>query len=177
MQPERLFKIVRLAILIISILKGTVDACPLELPTATVSINGHRLVVELAATPQSRQCGMSNRASLGDNQGMLFVYPRSGLRTFWMKDTRIPLSIAFLDDSGTILNIEIMSPRQTQERYHSVKPALYALEVNQGWFRSHGIEVGDRVAINPPIITRGRPAIAGGSLTVAPTHPTASSIH
>ena len=76
---------------------------------------------------------------------MLFVYPRSDLRTFWMKDTWIPLSIAFLDDSGKMINIEIMSPGQTEKRYRSRVPASYALEVNQGWFRLHGIKVGDRV--------------------------------
>lgn len=67
------------------------------------------------------------------------------MRTFWMKDTWVPLSIAFLDEDGNIINIEIMSPDQTHERYHSRKPATYALEVNWGWFDKHGIEPGDRV--------------------------------
>lgn len=134
-----------LAILILSILKGTINACPLELPTTAISINGHRLIVEVAATPQSRTCGLSKRPTLNENQGMLFAYPRSDLRTFWMKDTWIPLSIAFLDESGKILNIEIMSPGQTEKRYHSSGPAGYALEVNQGWFRLHGIKAGDTV--------------------------------
>src|SRR5210317_1543147 len=128
MQPTGLSKIVLLIIFVLTTLNETVDACPLELPTTAVSINGHRLIVELAATPQSRRCGLSNRAALGQSQGMLFIYPRSELRTFWMKDTRIPLSIAFLDDSRHIINIEFMSPNQTEKRYHSSKPALYALE-------------------------------------------------
>jgi len=153
MQPTGLSKIVLLIIFVLTTLNETVDACPLELPTTAVSINGHRLIVELAATPQSRRCGLSNRAALDENQGMLFVYPRSDLRTFWMKDTRIPLSIAFLDDAGNIINIEIMSPDQTGKKYHSSKPALYALEVNQGWFRSHGIKTGDQVEIKRPLIT------------------------
>ena len=134
-----------MTLLISAILAGKINACPLELPTTSVSINLHVLVVELAATPQSRACGLSNRTALNENHGMLFVYPGSGLRTFWMKDTWIPLSIAFLDDSGKIINIEIMSPDQTEERYHSSMPATYALEVNQGWFRLHGIKAGDRV--------------------------------
>lgn len=153
MQPTGLSKIVLLIIFVLTTLNETVDACPLELPTTAVSINGHRLIVELAATPQSRRCGLSNRAALDENQGMLFVYPQSDLRTFWMKDTRIPLSIAFLDDAGNIINIEIMSPDQTGKKYHSSKPALYALEVNQGWFRSHGIKTGDQVEIKRPLIT------------------------
>jgi uncharacterized protein len=148
-------KIVPLAFLISSILAGTINACPLELPTAAVSINGHRLVVELAATPLSRACGLSKRSALDENQGMLFVYPRSDLRTFWMKDTWIPLSIAFLDDSGTIINIEIMSPDQTGKKYRSRIAALYALEVNQGWFRLHGITVGDQVDLKEAGIIGG----------------------
>lgn len=133
------------AILGLSILEGTIHACPLELPTTSVSINGNLLIVEVAATPQSRMCGLSKRSALDENRGMLFVYARSGLRTFWMKDTWIPLSIAFLDESGKILNIEIMSPDQTEQRYRSSQPALYALEVSQGWFGSRGIKAGDRV--------------------------------
>lgn len=134
---------------------GTVNACPLELPTTSISINGHILLVELAATYPSRACGLSHRAALKENQGMLFVYPQSGMMSFWMKDTRIPLSIAFLDDTGRIINIEIMSPDQTDTRYRPIRPALYALEVNQGWFRLHGINVGDRVEMKAAGITGG----------------------
>lgn len=132
-------------LLLLSALTQKIGACPFELPETTVSINAHRLVVELAETTQARACGLSNRTVLDKDHGMLFVYPRSELITFWMKDTRIPLSIAFLDDSGKIINIEIMAPDQTETRYHSRLPALYALEVNQGWFRMHGIKAGDRV--------------------------------
>lgn len=155
MQPKGLSKIVLLVIFFLSILKETINACPLELPTSAVSINGHRLIVELAATPQSRRCGLSNRPAFGEDRGMLFIYPRSDLRTFWMKDTRIPLSIAFLDDSGNIINIEIMSPNQTEKRYHASKPALYALEVNQGWFKLHGIKAGDRVEMKAIVNIKG----------------------
>ena len=136
-------------ILLSLILTGTAVACPLALSTTSVSVKGHNLVVEWAATPRSRTCGLSNRPTLEKNHGMLFVYPRSGMRVFWMKDTRIPLSIAFLDASEIIINIEIMLPDQTEKRYHSSKPAVYALEVNQGWFRKHGIQTGDRVKITP----------------------------
>lgn len=73
-----------------------------------------------------------------------------------MKDTWIPLSIAFLDESGTIINIEFMSPNQAEKKYHSGKPALYALEVNQGWFRLHGIKAGDRVKMKA-IVNIGEP--------------------
>ena len=156
MPPRGLSTIVLPIILLLSILTGTADACPLELPTAAVSINGHGLIVELAATPQSRACGLSHRSALKENRGMLFIYPRSEPRTFWMKDTRIPLSIAFLDESGIIINIENMLPDQTGIRYHSRLPAAYALEVNQGWFRLHGITAGDRVKMEAVVNIGGR---------------------
>lgn len=133
------------------ILNATVQACPLELPVTTVVIKGHKLVVEVAATPWSRQCGLSQRQALDDNRGMLFVYPEADLRTFWMKNTWIPLSIAFLDDRGTIINIETMLPAQSRQRYRSSSPATYALEVNQGWFRWHGVKAGDRVEMKRPL--------------------------
>ena len=127
-------------------------ACPLELPVATISINGHALTVELATTPKARVCGLSNRVNLPENHGMLFIYPTIGQRTFWMKDTQITLSIAFLDDSGRILSIQHMPPMQTTERYHSPQPVRYALEVNQGWFAIHGIWVGDIVEMKLPVV-------------------------
>jgi uncharacterized membrane protein (UPF0127 family) len=118
-------------ILVILSLKAM--ACPFELPTTTISINGHTLNVELATIPSARHCGLSNRKGLPKNQGMLFVYPSARPLTFWMKDTHIPLSIAFLEDSGEIINIQNMFPNQTDERYTSSRPAKYVLEVNQGW--------------------------------------------
>ena len=127
-------------------------ACPLELPVATISINGHALVVELATTPKARVCGLSKRVNLPENNGMLFIYPTIGQRTFWMKDTQIPLSIAFLDDSGRILSIQDMTPMQTDERYHSLQPVRYALEVNQGWFAEHETGFGDIVEMKLPVV-------------------------
>ena len=127
-------------------------ACPLELPVATISINGHALTVELATTPKARVCGLSKRVKLPENHGMLFIYPTVGQRTFWMKDTHIPLSIAFLDDSGRILSVQDMTPMQTNERYHSLQPVRYALEVKQGWFAEHGISVGDMVEMKLPVV-------------------------
>jgi uncharacterized membrane protein (UPF0127 family) len=108
--------------------------------------------VELATTPKARACGLSNRVKLPENRGMLFIYAAPGPRTFWMKDTHIPLSIAFLDDSGLISSIQHMTPMQTDERYRSLQPVRYALEVNQGWFAEHGIGVGDLVEMKLPVV-------------------------
>jgi uncharacterized membrane protein (UPF0127 family) len=127
-------------------------ACPIELPTTVISIRGHSLTVELATTPTSRGCGLSQRHVLPQDQGMLFIFPDTRPRSFWMKDTFIPLSIAYLDNSGRIFEILEMTPMQTDSRYQSVQPASYALEVNQGWFRSHGIEIGDVVKMKLPLV-------------------------
>jgi len=83
---------------------------------------------------------------------MLFIYPTSRPRTFWMKNTHIPLSIAFLDDFGKIINIQKMEPLQIDKRYHSIQPVRYALEVNQGWFKKNDVKVVDTVEMQLPIV-------------------------
>ena len=110
----------------------------------TVTIGGVQITVEIADTQQLRQLGLMNRDSLPENHGMLFVYPDEQLRSFWMRNTRIPLDIAFIDRNLTIVNIEQMEP-QTDENTFSVSPAQYALEMDLGWFEANGVGVGDRL--------------------------------
>lgn len=114
------------------------------LPTTTITVDGTRLVVEIADDPEERAQGLMMRDHLPAGRGMIFVYPESEPRSFWMKDTRIPLSIAFLDDEGVIKRMADMAPLSL-EHTKSVYPARYALEVNKGWFAEHGVQVGDRV--------------------------------
>jgi len=114
------------------------------LPTMTLTINGQKLVAEVASTPQDRATGLMNRFSLQPDHGMLFVFERPEPLSFWMKNTFIPLSIAFLDANGRILNIEDMSP-QTETTHWSKGSGLYALEMRKGWFVERGIKSGDRV--------------------------------
>jgi uncharacterized membrane protein (UPF0127 family) len=139
-------------LMILTIPSAIARACPMELPTATISIKGNPLSVELATTPTARGCGLSHRDELPENQGMLFIFSDQRPRNFWMKDTFIPLSIAYLDESGQIFSIQNMVPLQTEDQYPSSRPAAYALEVNQGWFRRHGIEVGDIVEMKLPLV-------------------------
>ena len=127
-------------------------ACPLVLPTTTIYIKGYTLTAELATTPAARACGISHREELPENHGMLFIFPDLRPISFWMKDTKILLSIAFLDDSGQIFSIQDMTPMQTDRAYDSLRPARYALEVNQGWFSAHGIHVGDVVEMKLPLL-------------------------
>jgi hypothetical protein len=111
--------------------------------TIPLSIGEHVLQVELATTPEERTQGLMFREDLPPNGGMLFVFPTSLPRAFWMQNTPLPLSIAFLDEEGRILNIEQMEPLDPGPRYRSAGPARYALEVHQGWFAARGIEAGD----------------------------------
>jgi uncharacterized membrane protein (UPF0127 family) len=138
--------------LFLTVLSVQAMDCPFELPTAEVSIKNHKLTVELATTPVARSCGLSHRHQLPPDHGMLFVFPDLGARTFWMKDTFIALSIAFLDAAGEILSIQKMAPDQTAEEYHSGQAVSYALEVNQGWFERNGVSVGDQVEMQLPLV-------------------------
>ena len=115
-----------------------------ELPTIALTINGHKVTAEIAATPGERATGLMNRFSLRPDNGMLFIFERPEPLSFWMKNTFIPLSIAFLDIDGRILNIEDMAP-QTETTHWSKGPALYALEMRKGWFMERGVKPGDRV--------------------------------
>jgi len=152
-EKKRYFGAVCLAAILLSgILPSTTLACPFELPVAVVSINGQDLFVELAFTPGTRSCGLSNRYTLGENNGMLFIFSNTRKRTFWMKNTHIPLSIAFIDDTGKIVTIHQMEADQTRTTYHSSQSVRYALEVNQGWFTLHGIKKGDRVEMALPAV-------------------------
>lgn len=114
------------------------------LPTTTLTINGHKITAEVATTTDERATGLMNRFSLQPDSGMLFVFERPEPLSFWMKNTFIPLSIAFIDTGGRIVNIEDMAP-QTETTHWSRGPALYALEMRKGWFAERGIRAGDRV--------------------------------
>jgi uncharacterized membrane protein (UPF0127 family) len=106
-----------------------------------IEVGGRPVRVEVADTAGVRETGLMNRFSIPADEGMLFVFPVPQPLAFWMRDTYMPLSIAFIDAEGRILNIEEMAPR-TDATHLSRGEALYALEMRQGWFRRHGIEPG-----------------------------------
>ena len=115
-----------------------------ELPTTPLTIGTHKLTAEVATTPDQRSVGLMNRFSLKPDHGMLFVFERNEPLSFWMRNTYIPLSIAFIAPDGRIVNIEDMKP-QTDETHWSRGPAMYALEMKKGWFAERGIVPGDVV--------------------------------
>ena len=115
------------------------------LRTTTLRIAGHALKVEVAQADAERMKGLMHRQMLGRDEGMLFVFDEPSYQSMWMKNTLIPLSVAFLDPQGAILNILDMEP-QTLDTHMSAGPALYAVETNKGWFAAKGIKAGDKVA-------------------------------
>ncbi len=104
----------------------------------------HRIEAEVAADQANRMQGLMNRKSMPANQGMLFVFTQTDRHCMWMRNTFLPLSVAFLDDQGRILNIEDMKP-QTETNHCAAGPARYALEMNLGWFAGKGIKPGLRI--------------------------------
>ena len=115
-----------------------------ELPTITLTIGRHKLTAEVAATDAHRAQGLMHRRMLPESRGMLFVFPEATVHSMWMMNTYIPLSVAFLDASGMIINIADMEPH-TRNTHSAARPAKYALETNQGWFRTRGIKPGAKV--------------------------------
>ncbi|HLB16544.1 MAG TPA: DUF192 domain-containing protein [Burkholderiales bacterium] len=115
-----------------------------KLPTLALSAGIHVIQAEVANTLPSRAQGLMFRKSLAANQGMLFVFPDIGPQCMWMRNTYVPLSVAFIDEAGVILNIADMKP-QTEDSHCAAKPARYALEMNQGWFAAKGIKPGARI--------------------------------
>ncbi|MBY0438351.1 MAG: DUF192 domain-containing protein [Burkholderiales bacterium] len=115
-----------------------------KLPIVPLTVGKHVLAAEIAANPDTRARGLMFRYELKENEAMLFVFPSPQRMSFWMKNTPLPLSIAFIDAQGVILNIRDMMPFTT-DGHPSEGEALYALEVNRGWFAQRGIKAGDRV--------------------------------
>ena len=114
------------------------------------NINGRRVTLEIASDPQSRANGLMFRDSLDRDSGMLFVFPEPRNVSFWMKNTYIPLDIAFIDENERIVKTARMEPL-SEERVASGVPVLYALEVNAGFFRKHGIGEGDEVEFSEAV--------------------------
>lgn len=106
------------------------------------------LHVEIADTYDSRQTGLMYRKNLDENSGMLFVFDNESRLNFWMKSTYIPLSIAYIDKRGFIKEILSMKPLDISRTYPSSVPAMYALEVNEGWFKKNNISAGCRIDLN-----------------------------
>ena len=115
-----------------------------ELPTVQLNAGMHLIRAELAADFSTRMQGLMNRESLASNAGMLFVFDESAIHCMWMKNTLIPLSVAFIDQGGTIINIADMQPHSEQS-HCAAAPARFALEMTKGWFAQRGVKPGTKL--------------------------------
>ncbi|OQA32951.1 MAG: hypothetical protein BWY57_01566 [Betaproteobacteria bacterium ADurb.Bin341] len=133
------------ALIILYFLLFSCSALAQSIERVALSIGLFRIDAEVAADQENRMRGLMNRRSMAPQQGMLFVFPEIGRHCMWMRNTYIPLSVAFLDQEGRIVNIEDMQP-QTEDNHCASRPARYALEMNLGWFSSKGIKPGARLS-------------------------------
>lgn len=119
------------------------DSAP-GLPVVTLKAGNQSIQAEVAATEESRQKGLMFREKMGRNEGMLFVFNELGYHAMWMRNTPLPLSVAFIDEGGKILSIHEMQPH-TEVTHQAAGPSRYALEMNAGWFKANKVSVGDPV--------------------------------
>ncbi len=124
------------------------DAPQTNLPRTTLTAGMHQIDVQVARTPLHREIGLMFRQDMPQHEGMLFVFEESARQCFWMRNTLLPLTAAFLADDGTIVNLVDMKP-QTLDSHCSAKPVRYVLEMNKGWFTRKGLQAGSRLSGQP----------------------------
>jgi uncharacterized membrane protein (UPF0127 family) len=120
----------------------------MDLPRAKLSAGMHLIDAQVAATPEQRSTGLMFRREMPAAEGMLFVFEQASPQCFWMKNTLLPLTAAFVADDGTIVNLADMKP-QTTDSHCSAQPVRYVLEMNQGWFAKKGIKAGFKLGGKP----------------------------
>ena len=113
----------------------------LQLPRIQLQAGMHQIQAQVAATPDQRSVGLMHRAEMPQSEGMLFAFEQATQQCFWMKNTLLPLTAAFIADDGTIVNLADMKP-QTTDAHCSEQPVRWVLEMNQGWFAKRGIKAG-----------------------------------
>lgn len=126
------------------LLCGLAGVAQAQMPRVDLSLGFYRVEAEVAADQKNRALGLMGRRSLAPQQGMLFVFAAPARHCMWMKNTFLPLSVAFLDEEGSVINIEDMQP-ETENNHCAARPARFALEMNQGWFAGKGIKSGARL--------------------------------
>ena len=120
----------------------------MNLPRTELHAGMYRISAQLAAAPREREIGLMYRKQMPEHEGMLFAFEVPGVQCFWMKNTLLPLTAAFVADDGTIVNLADMQP-QTEDSHCSAKPVRFVLEMNQGWFAKKGLKSGARLTGAP----------------------------
>jgi uncharacterized protein len=133
-----------LAAFLLSLTAAAAPALAQPLPVAELRAGMHLIRAEVAADFSTRGRGLMHRKGLAPNAGMLFIFDGPSQQCMWMKNTYIPLSVAFLDEQGAIINIADMQPH-SEQTHCSARPALYALEMTRGWFAERGIKPGTKL--------------------------------
>ena len=129
---------------LLALLIAAAPAAAQPLPVVQLSAGMHLIRAEVAADFASRGQGLMYRTAMPSNAGMLFIFDEAARHCMWMRNTLIPLSVAFIDEHGGVINIEDMAP-QTEDSHCAQRPALYALEMNRGWFAARSIKPGSRI--------------------------------
>ena len=124
------------------------DSPQTDLPRVKITAGMHLITAQVAQTPEQRSTGLMFRKEMPQAEGMLFVFEQPSQQCFWMKNTLLPLTAAFVADDGTIVNLEDMKP-QTTDSHCSSKPVRFLLEMNQGWFAKKGLKAGFKLAGEP----------------------------
>jgi len=124
------------------------ETAQLNLPRVTLTAGIHQIEAQVAVTPEQQSIGLMFRKEMPQHEGMLFVFQSPSKLCFWMKNTLLPLTAAFVTDDGVIVNLEDMKP-QTTESHCATRPVRYVLEMNSGWFAKKGIKPGSRLAGKP----------------------------
>ena len=117
----------------------------MNLQRVEITAGMYRIQAQVAASPQERQTGLMFRRDMPQHEGMLFVFEQPATQCFWMKNTQLPLTAAFVADDGSIVNLADMQPL-SEESHCSAKPVRYVLEMNQGWFAKRGIKAGAKLS-------------------------------
>lgn len=129
----------------LSLLLSCAAVAAQSMPLLELTVGFHRIEAEVAHTQPSRMVGLMNRRAMAPQRGMLFVFEATATHCMWMKNTFIPLSVAFLDEAGRIINIEDMQPH-SENNHCAARPARYALEMNLGWFKQRGLKAGTKLS-------------------------------
>ena len=124
---------------------GQAQPAPQRLATVNLTAGMHNIVADVARTPREREMGLMFRKQMAPHEGMLFIFEEPATQCFWMRNTFLPLSTAFVADDGRIVNIEDMAP-QTEKSHCSTQPVRYVLEMNQGWFAKRGLKPGFKLS-------------------------------
>jgi uncharacterized membrane protein (UPF0127 family) len=141
-------------LLLIAILCQGCGQQPGTLPMVSMKIGNQTFQIEVARTPAQQEKGLMERDTLPEDHGMIFVFDEAKVVGFWMKNTRFPLDIIFLDSSGRIVSIHQMKEYDTRDQTSSDYPARYAIELNKGAASLAGLKVGDRITIPPEAVSK-----------------------